>query len=613
MELLTRRRSIRRHVGDSAVDRETTWLLPVIVPVLAAGAVAIPVALWFFVRAGPDTAMLVGLAFLLAAAVFAEAYPVPIEGIPVGATSLASIFIVGSAVIHGWPAGVLVACVTMLVVEVAHRRPPAIRPLYNTALYALAGAAAGGAVELVSPGSLPRMIVAAVLGSTAFYATDIGLLAVVLARTERERFRDVLRRCVAHTMVPFLIMASLTLILVVLWSESPYLTAMLVGPLAAVALYQRSVHEALEALRLARTDPLTGLGNARGFNEHLDRALVEAQERESPLAVCLLDVDGFKAINDRFGHGVGDAVLMDIATELRRGGEAYRLGGDEFSLVLPGCDEERAATIARTVVDRVARAPLASNVTVSMSAGVAAFPRHATTAGELVRLADGALYRAKAEGKNRVEISVPGAAATNELRRLAQKSDRQARLRAAASLAAAVDARDAYTGRHSFVVGELAARVAARLGFDEEAIELTRLAGRLHDLGKLGIPTEVLRKTEALTEEERRLLEGHAEIGFEMLASLGVEPIGSWVLHHHERWDGSGYPTGLAGDDIPLPARIIFAADAYDAMTSDRVYRQGIGREDALDELERHSGTQFDPEVVTALLAELSAEPVASR
>ena len=200
-----------------------------------------------------------------------------------------------------------------------------------------------------------------------------------------------------------------------------------------------------------------------------------------------------------------------------------------------------------------------------------------------------------------------------ELKRLASGPDLAARYRAAASLAKAVDARDTYTGSHSERVSELAARVASRIGLDAEQVELTRLAGSLHDLGKLAIPEEILRKPGELTDSERLVLERHPMIGFRMLDSLGVDPVANVVLHHHERWDGAGYPDGLRGDAIPLGARIIFVADAYDAMTSDRVYRAKRSPEEAIAELERCSGTQFDPEIVTAFVEDpelpLSAMP----
>ena len=162
------------------------------------------------------------------------------------------------------------------------------------------------------------------------------------------------------------------------------------------------------------------------------------------------------------------------------------------------------------------------------------------------------------------------------------------------------------------MVGELAARVAKKMGLETEQVELARLAGSLHDLGKLAIPEEILRKPGPLNEAERLVLERHPQIGFRMLDSLGVEPVASWVLHHHERWDGDGYPDRLGGDAIPLGSRILFVADAYDAMTTDRVYRSKLSHDRAISELERCAGTQFDPDVVAALLEELEESGTAT-
>jgi putative nucleotidyltransferase with HDIG domain len=239
---------------------------------------------------------------------------------------------------------------------------------------------------------------------------------------------------------------------------------------------------------------------------------------------------------------------------------------------------------------------------------VATSPAHAGERGELIRLADSALYWAKEYGKNRVRGYRPDVIELAELKRLASGPDRAARFRAAASLARAVDARDAYTGSHSQRVAELAARTARRLGLPDEDVELTRLAASLHDLGKLAIPEEILRKPGPLTEPERMVLERHPQIGFRMLESLGVDPVADWVLHHHERWDGTGYPDRLPGERIPLGARIIFVADAYDAMTSERVYRRRVASEQAIAELQRCAGSQFDPDVVDAFAAELAVE-----
>jgi diguanylate cyclase (GGDEF)-like protein/putative nucleotidyltransferase with HDIG domain len=361
-------------------------------------------------------------------------------------------------------------------------------------------------------------------------------------------------------------------------------------------------------MRLALTDPLTGLGNHRHFHERLERELQHANERNLPLTLCFVDVDDFKRINDRFGHPAGDRVLSQLAARLRQTGEAFRLGGDEFALLLPGYGESAALTAASSVIERIAALDLEQVGSVTVSAGVAISPQHAADRDELIRLADSALYWAKEYGKNRVRAYRPDVIELAELKRLASGPDRAARFRAAASLARAVDARDVYTGSHSQRVAELAARTARRLGLPDEEVELTRLAASLHDLGKLAIPEEILRKPGPLTEPERIVLERHPQIGFRMLESLGVDPVADWVLHHHERWDGSGYPDGLSGERIPLGARIIFVADAYDAMISERVYRRRVSPEEAVAELDRCAGTQFDPDVVAALAEELALD-----
>jgi diguanylate cyclase (GGDEF)-like protein/putative nucleotidyltransferase with HDIG domain len=358
-------------------------------------------------------------------------------------------------------------------------------------------------------------------------------------------------------------------------------------------------------MRLALTDPLTGLGNHRHFHERLQRDLDLAQTRGTPLSLCLVDIDDFKQVNDRHGHPVGDRLLEQVASRLRQGGEAFRLGGDEFALLLPGRTEAEALAIAQVVLDRVAALEPSYGGGVTISAGVATFPQHGLARSDLVRVADSALYWAKEQGKGRAQPYRRDVFEFGELRRLAQERDRRARFLAAAGLAKAVDARDAYTGEHSAEVGELAARIAARMGLDADETELIRLAGSLHDVGKLAIPEEILRKPGPLNEAERVVLERHPQIGHRMLDSLGVEPVATWVLHHHERWDGAGYPHRLAGDDIPLAARILFVADAYDAMTTERVYRGRLTHEHAIRELERCAGTQFDPGVVAAFKREL--------
>jgi diguanylate cyclase (GGDEF)-like protein len=422
----------------------------------------------------------------------------------------------------------------------------------------------------------------------------------------KRSFIQLVRTNTHGTIIPFALMASAALMLVVLWQRSPVLSASLLGPLIAISLYQRSTHRALRAMRLALTDPLTGLGNHRHFHERLQRELVAAEEASLPLSLCLIDVDDFKRINDRYGHPAGDRVLSQVATRLRQGGEAFRLGGDEFAVLLPEHDEPTSLDTANSILDRLRSMKLEHSEQITVSAGVATFPVQGVGRDELIRLADSALYWAKEHGKNRVRVYRPEVVELAELKKLASGADRAARFRAAASLAKAVDARDVYTGSHSERVADLAVRVAERMGLSQELVELTRLAASLHDLGKLAIPEEILRKPGPLTDPERLVLERHPQIGYRMLESLGVTPVAEWVLHHHERWDGTGYPDGLHGEDIPLGARIIFVADAFDAMTNDRVYRSRLTLEAAFEELEACAGTQFDPDAVAALVLEMS-------
>jgi diguanylate cyclase (GGDEF)-like protein/putative nucleotidyltransferase with HDIG domain len=595
-----------------ALARPGGRILPVLLPVTLAGLNVFAAAVVALQARPLGAEELGGIAVLVIGAALAEAFPVPmeLEGMAAGGVSLAAVFIVGAAVLYGWAPAVVIAFVGLVLVQMTQRRP-LDRIVYNGSVYALSAAAAGVAVAALPPliAGVPGLIVAVVAGALAFYVTNIGLIAIVVSRAASEPLVPLVRRSVKTTIIPFSIMASVSLTLTVLWEHSPLLSAALVGPLVAVALYQRSVYESLRTMRLALTDPLTGLGNHRHFHERLQRDLDTAEARGTTLSVCLVDIDDFKHVNDTFGHPVGDQVLAQIATRLRAGGEAFRLGGDEFALLLPGRNEYETLGVANLVLQRISELEFDHGDGPTVSAGIATYPIHGIERSELVRLADSALYWAKRHGKGRATIYRDASVDLGDLRRLGDEHDRHSRFLAAAGLARAVDARDAYTGEHSAEVGELAARIAGRMGLPSEETELLRLAGSLHDVGKLAIPEDILRKPGPLSEAERIVLERHPQIGFRMLDSLGVEPVATWVLHHHERWDGSGYPNRLAGPQIPLGARILFVADAFDAMTTDRVYRGRLPDEAALRELERCAGTQFDPDVVQAFKDELAADP----
>jgi diguanylate cyclase (GGDEF)-like protein/putative nucleotidyltransferase with HDIG domain len=588
-------------------------LLAVVAPVSLVGVAAFCAATFFFTRDPGSTTTVVGVFAFLVASTLAERFPVPVEGADANGVSLGFVFTVAALVLFGWaPATVVFVTAPTLVALIWRTRPP-IRATFNAGVFGIVGAVAGVILHYLHGVDAPML--AAKVGAMAatLYIINILLVTAAIAASGSELgYVKLIRSNVRWTIVPFTLMASTALMLVVLWQRTPYLFAALAGPLVAISLYQRSTHKALNAIRLALTDPLTGLGNHRHFHERLQRELAQADEHGGMVSLCFLDIDDFKRINDQFGHPAGDRVLSQIASRLRQGGESFRLGGDEFAVLLVGMDEQLALATTQSIVQRIAETELGKAGTITVSAGVATFPQHGRERDSLIRLADGALYWAKEHGKNQVRLARADVAELSEFRRVASGADRIARFRAAASLARAVDSRDAYTGSHSERVANLAAEIATQLGLPAEEVELTRLAGSLHDLGKLAIPEEILRKPAALGDAERLVLERHPQIGYRMLESLGVDPIANWVLHHHERWDGSGYPDGLAGDRIPLGARIIFVSDAFDAMTSDRLYRESLSFEEAVAEVERCSGSQFDPEVVSAFLACVGAQVAVS-
>jgi len=582
-------------------------LLAVVAPVSVVGLAAFAAAAVFFaLEPGPATTVS-GVGVFLLASTLAERFPVPLEGVDANGVSLGFVFAVAALVLFGWAPATVVYASAPTIVALLRRSPP-IRSIFNAGVFGLTGTAAGTVLAQLGGGRGTAGVAAhVVLTAVILFAVNLLLVSAAIAASGSGRgYRHLVRSYTRALALPFALMASTALILVVLWQRTPYLIALLVGPLIAISLYQRSTHKALQAMRLALTDPLTGLGNHRHFHERLQRELARAEDTGRVMSLCLLDVDDFKRINDRFGHPAGDRALAQVATRLRQGGEAFRLGGDEFALLLPGSDETAALAAAQSIVKRISEWSIGEAGVITVSAGVAAFPQHAHERDSLIRLADAALYWAKENGKNQVRIA--GADDLSDLDALAGGADRVARFRAAAALARAVDARDVYTGSHSERVAAIAGAIAERLGLPAPEVELTRVAGSLHDLGKLAIPEEILQKPAELTTAEWLVVQRHPQIGHRMLEGLGASPVAEWVLHHHERWDGSGYPDGLAGDDIPLGSRIVFVADAFDAMTFGRLYRSPLDRDEALAEIERCAGGQFDPQVVRALFDAVGLE-----
>ena len=400
-----------------------------------------------------------------------------------------------------------------------------------------------------------------------------------------------------HTILLTLVAAICSLALLV-WAAFARVTPMAVG-LAAGALVLASLRAALTYLtnvrmlrrsaRDALTDPLSGLGNRRALMDELHHVAASR-----PVATLLFfDLNGFKRYNDSFGHAAGDVLLGRLATALTDAvdghGRAYRLGGDEFCVLLYGRfqrDDPVVIAAAAALVER------GSAFSVSASLGMAVLPDDAATASAALQLADERMYADKARG-----LGAARAQARDVLMQLL--SERTPGLH-----------------HHVTSVRSLASLVGSDLGLDSEQIDELLRAAELHDIGKLAVPDQILNKPGPLSESEWRFMREHPAIGERILnAAPALRPVARLVRSSHERWDGGGYPDGLAGDKIPLGARIVAVCDAFEAMTCDRCYQHARSQEDAVQELRRHAGTQFDPAVVAAISRALdaSAEPLSPR
>jgi diguanylate cyclase (GGDEF)-like protein len=354
---------------------------------------------------------------------------------------------------------------------------------------------------------------------------------------------------------------------------------------------------------LAEHDPLTGLRNRRGLQEHIDAEI----GRTGSVAVLVCDLDNFKRVNDALGYVQGDEALRRFADVLAgAGGLAARLGGEEFALVLPAHDEAAAMTVAERLRAAVPAAFEDFPWPVTTSIGVAVSGPGSETASLVLRAATRAVFGAKRLGRDRC-VAYHAEALESLLGTLDDTgAGGSEQLAAAMLLAETLDLRDVSTARHSQTVGRYAEEIARAIGLPGERVQRIGAAGVLHDIGKLGVADAVLQKPGPLTDDEWADMRRHPELGARILDHANLRDISGWVLAHHERLDGRGYPHGLAGEAIPLEARILAVADAYEAMTSDRPYRAGLGHDAARDELRACSGTQFDPRVVEAFLRVLA-------
>lgn len=375
-----------------------------------------------------------------------------------------------------------------------------------------------------------------------------------------------------------------------------------------LSIFASSVAMALEHARLyqqarihAERDPVTDLYNHRAFHARLERSLSEARRTSGHAGILLIDLVNFKLFNDTHGHQAGDLALRQVSEVLQACCQAprlaARLGGDEFAVLLPGADRDAAYAMAErltTLAEQSALSlPEGDSVPLRLSIGVASFPQDAEAINTLLARADERMYEAKRAG---ITVS-RGAHSAFET------GASSAHFGLLEALVAMVDNHDRYTAEHSEQVADYACALGEALGLSHRTIDTLRIAGLLHDVGKIGVPDRILRKPGRLSDEELEIVRRHVELS-EALITITTRDLDliNAVAYHHERWDGTGYPRRAAGEAVPLLGRIMIVADAVSAMAMDRPYRKGLTWEAISTELVRCSGGQFDPALVPVAL-----------
>jgi diguanylate cyclase (GGDEF)-like protein/putative nucleotidyltransferase with HDIG domain len=355
----------------------------------------------------------------------------------------------------------------------------------------------------------------------------------------------------------------------------------------------------------AATDALTGLVNHRGALQVLQLYA----EGETPVSLLVADIDGFKLFNDTYGHVMGDEVLKLVAKIWRKasesGGTAARYGGDEFLMILPNKTRDEATELAREIAAELEKTEFQTEsdtlVPIAISIGVASFPDDASSISKLLAVADSAMYEAKKRLRGTERHAITTATEDTTFGLLE-------------SLVLAVDAKDRYTREHSSIVADYTLKLAERLNLSEESRRALRTAGLLHDIGKIAVPDEILKKPAALTIEEYEVMKSHVRIGEMLIRELPqLKDVVQGVACHHERFDGTGYPRGLKGEEIPLVGRIMAIADAYSAMCLDRPYRKGMAHDRIVEDMMAGSGLQFDPEILAVFVDLLLEEQLSER
>ena len=398
------------------------------------------------------------------------------------------------------------------------------------------------------------------------------------------------------------------------------------GPLAPVAAGIVQLQERLvTAVEAATTDKLTHVANRPMLLATLYEEVERASRYGRPLTVAFIDLDHFKPVNDTYGHEAGDQVLEGVADLLRHGIRRSdlvgRYGGEEFVILFPETTVDEATAVAEKLRLQVSkqRFPVANGETVSVtvSIGLAGGHGQPLRVDDLLRDADAAMYAAKSLGRNQTYVfaevdddsaRIPRAPISSAARAAATEVAERGRQAAEAALASVIMPLPHYRGRPSALIATIAIELARQLELPDAEVERIRVASLLHDIGKVGVPDEILEKPGPLSPDEWQSVVQHPRIGQEILNRVAaVKDAAAIILHHHERYSGHGYPHGLRGADIPLGARIVAIADAYEAMLSDRPYRKAIGHEAAIAELRAQASVQFDPKLVE-LFCELFAD-----
>ncbi|MFC1911121.1 diguanylate cyclase [Chloroflexota bacterium] len=359
----------------------------------------------------------------------------------------------------------------------------------------------------------------------------------------------------------------------------------------------------------SRIDELTGLFNRRHFEERLKEEIARHSRYGDPFSVFIIDLDNFKTYNDVYGHPAGDTLLGQIGdiikNSVRDADQAFRYGGDEFVVILPQTARGDAHVVAERVRRQIADEMEKRSLTVTCSIGLASYPADGVIPGELVVAADTALYYAKWTGGNRTYSSSKAISEPLDDARTPGKRDG---LSAVYALVSVVEARDPYVYGHSRRVNTYAVALAEKIGLSPDEVSRVSTAALLHDIGKIGVPDEVLNKKARLTAENWEAIKAHPRLGTSIVSNIPqLVRCADSILHHHERWDGTGYPEGSKGEQIPLESRILAIADSFEAMSSARPYRPALSREDVMEELRKGAGTQFDPNLVEVFIGIIEA------